>query len=30
MAHVGPVVHLGPVRHLGLVGRMLLSRLASG
>ena len=30
MGHVGPMVHLGPVRHLGLVGRMLLSRLASG
>jgi Protein kinase domain len=29
MAHVGPVVHLGPVRHLSLVGRFLLSRLAS-
>jgi hypothetical protein len=30
MAHVGPVVRLGPVRHLALVGRMLLSHLATG
>jgi len=29
MAHVGTVVHSGPVRHLSLVGRFLLSRLAS-